>query len=132
MLVALGRWGARAPLDPECMGMSVDSHVVSLATLFDPGAAGRFEASLSCGWARTSSAPSIAGRAIDAGHARRVTRRVLTLDPGTLLALIHDEISVADALASARWPSRATARRSSASWACSPCPSPRAARGEPA
>src|ERR687895_1821390 len=28
VLIALGRWGARAPLDPECVGMSVDSHVV--------------------------------------------------------------------------------------------------------
>ena len=46
VLVALGRWGARAPLDPACMGMSVDSHVVSLATLFDPALAGDFEASL--------------------------------------------------------------------------------------
>ncbi len=46
VLVALGRWGARAPLDPEYMTMSVDSHIVSLATLFDPVLAGDLEASL--------------------------------------------------------------------------------------
>src|SRR5919112_5493945 len=40
VLVALGRWGARAPIDAECVGMSVDSHVVSLATLFDGERAG--------------------------------------------------------------------------------------------
>src|SRR5919112_876679 len=46
VLVALGRWGARAQLDPEFMCMSVDSHVVSLATLFDPTRAGDLEARL--------------------------------------------------------------------------------------
>jgi len=46
VLVALGRWGARAPLDPEYMGMSIDSHIVSLATLFDGELAGDLEASL--------------------------------------------------------------------------------------
>ena len=49
--------------------MSVDSHVVSLATLFDPERAGDFEATFpSCGWARTPSARVIAGGRIDAGH----------------------------------------------------------------
>ena len=76
VLVALGRWGARAPLDPEYMGMSVDSHIVSLATLFDPELAGDLEATWSCGWARTSSAPwSPAARSTPAAaRPRRPTR----------------------------------------------------------
>ena len=97
VLVALGRWGARAPLDPECMGMSVDSHVVSLATLFDPERAGDFEASLELRMGED------VFRAVDRRTARSTRGHgappspdaVLTLDPGTLLALIHGEISVA-------------------------------------
>jgi putative sterol carrier protein len=101
VLVALGRWGARAPLDPECMGMSVDSHVVSLATLFDPERAGDFEARLELRMGEDTFRAVIAGGEIDAGHGEvPAPDAVLTLDPGTLLGLIHGEISVADALAS--------------------------------
>ena len=34
--LALGRWGARAPMSPEGTTMSVDAFLVSLTTLFDP------------------------------------------------------------------------------------------------
>ena len=71
----------------------------------------------------------IAGGEIDAGHgAPPSPDAVLTLDPGTLLALIHGEISVADALASGGSRSTATARRSSASSGCSRCRSRRRCR----
>src|SRR5690349_15729806 len=43
---ALGRWGARAPLLQGEVGMSVDSHIVSLQTLFDPARAGDFETTI--------------------------------------------------------------------------------------
>jgi DNA-binding HxlR family transcriptional regulator len=101
VLVALGRWGARAPLEPECMGMSVDSHVVSLATLFDGDLAGSFEAALEFRMGEDTFRAVIAGGEIDAGRGEVSSPdAVLTLDPGTLLALIHGEISVADAVAS--------------------------------
>jgi DNA-binding HxlR family transcriptional regulator/putative sterol carrier protein len=99
VLVALGRWGARAPLDPEYMGMSIDSHVVSLATLFDGELAGDFEAALELRMGDDVFRTVIAGGEIEAGHgAPPSPDAVLTLEPGTLLALIHNEISVADAL----------------------------------
>src|SRR5919107_2907278 len=86
VLVALGRWGARAPLDPECMGMSVDSHLVSLATLFDPALAGGFEASLELRMGEDVFRAVIAGGEIDTGRgAPPSPDAVLTLDPGTLL-----------------------------------------------
>src|SRR5690348_8542942 len=45
VLIELGRWGgANAPPPPEDMCMSVDAHVVSLRTLFDPVRAGDFAA----------------------------------------------------------------------------------------
>ena len=68
VLVALGRWGARAPLDPECMEMSVDSHIVSLATLFDPVLAGDLEASLELRMGEDVFRAVVAGGAIDAGR----------------------------------------------------------------
>ena len=37
--LALGRWGARAPMSPEGTTMSVDAFLVSLTTLFDPARA---------------------------------------------------------------------------------------------
>ena len=40
--LALGRWGARAPMAPEGTTMSLDSHLVSMTTLFDPVRAGNF------------------------------------------------------------------------------------------
>ena len=99
VLVALGRWGARAPLDPECMGMSVDSHLVSLATLFDPSLVGDFEASLELRMGEDVFHVLIAGGEIDAGRGAPTSPdAVLTLEPGTLLALIHGEISVDGAL----------------------------------
>jgi putative sterol carrier protein len=101
VLVALGRWGARAPMTPECMGMSVDSHIVSLTTLFDPARAAGFEASLELRMGEDVFRVVIADGAIDAGRgAPPAPDAVLTLDPGTLLALIHGEIPVAGALAS--------------------------------
>src|SRR3954451_12627582 len=39
VIVALGRFGSRSPL-PRAEGMSVDSYVMAMKTLFDPTAAG--------------------------------------------------------------------------------------------
>jgi DNA-binding HxlR family transcriptional regulator/putative sterol carrier protein len=100
VLVALGRWGARAPLDPECMGMSVDSHIVSLATLFDPARAGDFQASLELRMGEDVFRTVVAGGEIDAGRgAPPEPDAVLELEPGTLLALIHGAVTVEQAVA---------------------------------
>jgi DNA-binding HxlR family transcriptional regulator len=42
VLIALGRWGARCGPPAEGLCMSIDSHMVSLSTLFDPELAGDF------------------------------------------------------------------------------------------
>jgi putative sterol carrier protein len=100
VLVALGRWGARAPLDPECMGMSVDSHIVSLATLFDPARAGDLEASLELRMGEDVFRAVVAGGAIDTSRGGPAEPdAVLELDPRTLLALIHGEVAVEQAVA---------------------------------
>lgn len=46
VLLALGRWGARAPGPPADACMSFDSHILSLLTLFDAELAGDFETKL--------------------------------------------------------------------------------------
>ena len=100
VLVALGRWGARAPLDPECMGMSVDSHIVSLTTLFDPARAGDMQASLELRMGEDVFRAVMAGGVIDAGRgAPPEPDAVLELEPGTLLALIHGAVTVEQAIA---------------------------------
>ena len=40
IVMAFGAWGAHAPDPPEGVGMSLDSHILSLRTLFDPRARG--------------------------------------------------------------------------------------------
>lgn len=52
--LALGRWGARAPMSPEGTTMSIDAFLVSLTTLFDPARAGdaSFRAELRIGGER--------------------------------------------------------------------------------
>jgi DNA-binding HxlR family transcriptional regulator len=44
-VLALGRWGARSPYLPTEAGMSTDSQVLALRTVFDSAAADGFEAS---------------------------------------------------------------------------------------
>jgi DNA-binding HxlR family transcriptional regulator len=46
VLIALGRWGARAPAAPEGCGMSFDAHLLSLLTLFEPDLAEGFETAI--------------------------------------------------------------------------------------
>lgn len=44
VIVSLGRFGARSPSLPVQLGMSVDSQMLALKTVFDPGAAGDLSA----------------------------------------------------------------------------------------
>ena len=45
VIVRLGRWGARSPSRPRDAGLSVDSLILSLRTMFDPRAAEGYRAS---------------------------------------------------------------------------------------
>jgi len=44
VITALGRWGARSPNRPIDCGMSVDSHILAMRTMFDPQLAGDMDA----------------------------------------------------------------------------------------
>ena len=102
VLLALGRWGARAPVSDSEMdaGMSPDAHLLSLATLFDPALADRVEATLALrlgderfrATVREGELELVRGEAPGADA-------VVTTDHATLLALAHRRLSLSDALA---------------------------------
>jgi len=101
VLVALGRWGARAAAPPEEDGMSLDAHILSLRTLFDPGRAGDFAANLELRLGEHVFRAEVAGGRLEVvpGEAAAPVATVAT-DPGTLLAVIHGRRELADALRS--------------------------------
>ena len=99
VLIALGRWGARAPLAPGQDHMSLDAHVLSLITLFDPVLAGDAELDLDL-------------RLDEQSFRARVSEGKLTIvrgegddpdaivhgDAGTLLAVSHRRAELAEVL----------------------------------
>ena len=100
VLDALGRWGARAPLEPG-VDMSLDAHVVSLKTLFDPDLAGDLSARLELRIDEHRFVAEVAeGRlAIRRGEDPAAEVAVAT-DPGTLLAVSHRRFELQEALES--------------------------------
>jgi DNA-binding HxlR family transcriptional regulator len=101
VVVALGRWGARAPGPPDNAGMSFDAHILSLRTLFDPEAAGDLEALFDLRLGDQRFRARVAGGTLDLvrGEAEDPDATVTT-DAGTLLALAHRRMELADALES--------------------------------
>ena len=90
VLSALGRWGARAPLGPPEDGMSLDAHILSLRTLFDPELAGdaSVRLDLHLGDQRFRAEVSDGRLEIEPGEARGPDA-VVDTDAGTLLAVAH-------------------------------------------
>jgi len=101
VLIALGRWGARAPLSPEEEGcMSLDSHIVSLQTLFDPEAAGDFAPVVELRLGDHLFTLAVVDGRLEAERGpANGPDIVITTDPCTLLGMAHREIELADALA---------------------------------
>jgi DNA-binding HxlR family transcriptional regulator len=100
VLIALGRWGgANAPPPPDGVAMSLESHIVSLRTLFDPHLAGDFRATLELRLGEHRFRADVADGLIDVrrGEAAHADATIAT-DPGTLLALVHGRRELADAL----------------------------------
>ena len=99
VLVALGRWGARAPAPPAEHGMSLDAHLLSLTTLFDPELAGDFSASLDLrlGEHRFRADVSDGRLEMVPGEARSPDA-IVKADAGTLLGLAHRRIDLDESL----------------------------------
>jgi DNA-binding HxlR family transcriptional regulator len=103
VLIALGRWGARAPLSAECAEMSLDSHIVSLQTLFDAEAAGDFAPTVELRLGEHVFTLEVADGRLDAERGPTGEPDiVIATDPCTLLALTHRELDLPDAVESGR------------------------------
>lgn len=96
---ALGRWGARAPLAPPDVGMSLDAHLLSLKTLFDADLADGVHATLDLRLGEERFRAEVADGRLDVvrGEATAPDATVET-DAGTLLALAHRRLELSDAL----------------------------------
>jgi DNA-binding HxlR family transcriptional regulator len=99
VLTALGRWGARAPDPPPEHGMSLDAHILSLTTLFDPDLAEGFSASLDLRLGEHRFRADVGkGRLEVVPGEASAPDAVVTTDAGTLLALAHRRIELHQAL----------------------------------
>src|SRR3954447_1298379 len=99
VVLALGRFGVRSPQMPRGAGMSVDSAILALRTMFDPGAArgfrGRFELRLDEDVFRAEVGDGqldLARGTIEDANA------TIETDPGTLAAVAFDGRSLAEAV----------------------------------
>jgi DNA-binding HxlR family transcriptional regulator len=101
VLIELGRWGgANAPPPTDEMCMSVDAHVVSLRTLFDPERAGDFAARVVLHLGPCPFLVEIADGRIVAGYGEAPEAdAAITTDPATLIAVLHGHRPLDDALA---------------------------------
>ena len=99
VLIALGRWGARAPGPPAEACMSFDSHILSLLTLFDGELAGDLETTLELRLdGRPFRAEVAAGRLeIVPGEAPSADATI-DGDPGVLIAVVHGRLELDAAL----------------------------------
>ena len=99
VILALGRFGVRSPQMPRDAGMSVDSAILALRTMFDPVAAGDVEAQfeLRLGEDRYRAEIADARIELERGAAERPDA-VIETDPGTLAAVAFDGRPLADAV----------------------------------
>jgi len=102
VLVELGRWGGTfAPPPPEGCEMSLDAHILSMRTLFDPGLARDLDARVELRLGGCIFHASVAGGAFeidrDRGGGPEPDATIAT-DPPTLIAVLHGHRPLADAL----------------------------------
>jgi DNA-binding HxlR family transcriptional regulator len=101
VLIELGRWGGANATPPgEDMCMSVDAHVLSLRTLFEPARAEGFDARVELRLGDERFRVEIAGGAIEAGRGELTDPdATIATDPATLIAVLHGHRPLDDALA---------------------------------
>lgn len=100
VLIELGRWGgANAPPPSDEMRMSLDAHVVSLRTLFDPERAGDFAARVELRLGEDRFRVEIAGGEVEAERGELPDAdAAIETDPTTLIEVLHGHRPLAKAL----------------------------------
>lgn len=99
VLIALGRWGGTYMPPPEDgMCMSLDAHVVSMRTLFDPERAGDFAACIELRLRDHRFRAVVADGEVEVerGEAPGADATIVT-DPATLIAVLHGHRELAEA-----------------------------------
>ncbi len=100
VVLALGRWGARACAPPEDACMSLDAHVLSLQTLFRPERAEGLTATMALRFGEERFVVEVAGGRCTAGRGEPAAPDVVvTGDPGAFLAVVHGRAELAPTLA---------------------------------
>jgi len=101
VVTQLGAWGARSPVPPEHREIGADSIVLALRSLFDAEAAGDLEAEYELRIGEERFHVAIAGGelSLDRGPAGGATATIGVDDPGTMAAILTDELPLSDALA---------------------------------
>lgn len=101
VLVELGRWGGANALPPsDDMCMSIDAHILSLRTLFDPQRAGDFATTAELRLGEHRYGVTIADGDIEtACGAASDADCVIETSPATLIAVLHGHRPLDDALA---------------------------------
>jgi DNA-binding HxlR family transcriptional regulator len=97
VVIELGRWGAGTPSPPPGVGMSLDSTILSLRTLFDPGRADALRSTIELRLGDQAFRAEVAEGRLEVvrGEATAPDAIVVT-DHGTLLALIRGRRALAD------------------------------------
>jgi DNA-binding HxlR family transcriptional regulator len=98
VLLALGRWGARAPGPADGVGMSFDAHILSLQTLFRPELAGDLVATFQLRFGDDAFIADVRGGRlfVERGEAN-APDATIDGDIGALLAVVHGRLELEDA-----------------------------------
>jgi DNA-binding HxlR family transcriptional regulator len=98
VVIALGRWGSLAPFPPGEMRIGVDSTVLALKTLFDPGAAGDLDAAYELRLDGQRFAIHVADGELSVGRGPAdAPDATLETTPGTFSALLWQSLALGDA-----------------------------------
>lgn len=101
IIVQLGRWGARSPYQKRDAGLSVDSLVLSLRTMFRPCAGTDLAGSYQLTFGHDVFAARVDGDQFEIARGTAIRPDVsVETDPGTLAAVIYDGRDLAEAVRS--------------------------------
>jgi DNA-binding HxlR family transcriptional regulator len=99
VLVALGRWGSRAPLPDPAPALSADAAIVALETTFDPAAAGDLHESYEIRLGDQTFSLTVAGGHLEVARGEQPGRAVLVdTDTATLAAVVWHGRPLSDAI----------------------------------
>src|SRR5690349_301300 len=103
VLIALGRWGGTYAPPAEDCGMSLDSHILSLRTLFDPELADGFEARIQLDVSGTAFRAEVVDRELQIEYGtHEQPDATVRSDPRTLIDVLHERLDLEAALESGR------------------------------